>query len=263
MFSKTKTKRVSTVATPTPKTSTEIVIEECIKVFKRKNIESVKQYLSLVPNPTAIKVTYQPEWDEYFVNPRHVTLLHLAAEHGWINICRELIKLYKFHPDVTDDQQVYTPLHYAIGGKRFSTVRVLLEEFNCDPHCSKSPVSPLVLASKMGNVEIIDYLLNEWECDPNGVDHLYNTPLHYAASKGRLEAVLNLMSTGKITRPACNVYGDTPLHLAARHGFEEIFVSLLSHMETRLSSCVNCVGKIKRFSLLIKMYYTCRRHAPP
>ena len=224
------------------KTGQELMIQECIKVFKRKELSSVKQSLTLVHNPSAIKVTYKPEWDDYFVNPRHVTLLHLAAENGWCKICDDLIRLYNFDPEVTDDQGVYTPLHYAIGGKTLDVVYLLLEKHKCDPHCLKSPVSPMHLACKIGKMSIVDHLLTVRNCNPNLYDHLHNTPLHYAVSRGHLEVVLIILANNKVRKLLCNVDGDTPLHLASRLGFYSIVVSILNHINVELSLCINNVG---------------------
>lgn len=237
------TRRISVVAyyKTRQKTKAEISISECEKVFKRKEHILARKYLTRIPNPADIRIMYRPDWDTHFVNPRQITFLHLAAEHGWKDVCGDLIRLYKCQPDCTDDQQVYTPLHYAIGGQQKEVVKLLIEVYHCNPKF-ESAVSPLQLASSVGDIGIIDYLLSECHCDPNSYDHIYNTPLHHAVFRGQLEVVLSLLASNKIHSLQYNIYGDTPLHWACRYGYYEIVVALMSHIDVEPTLCRNNIG---------------------
>ena len=236
-------RRVSVVAyhKTRQKTNAEILISECEKVFKRKERVLACKYLTLIPNPADIRIIYRPDWDTHFVNPRQITLLHLAAEHGWEDVCGDLIRLYKCQPECTDDQLVYTPLHYAIGGQQKEVVKFLIEVYHCNSKF-ESAVTPFQLASSVGDVGIINYLLFECHCDPNCYDHIYNTPLHHAVFRGHLEVVLSILASEKIRSLHHNIYGDTPLHWACRYGYYEIAVCLLSHLDVEPTLCRNNIG---------------------
>lgn len=223
---------------------TAMSIAKCERAFKRKDLALARLHMSAIPDPSRARIIYQPNWDTHCLNPRHVTFLHLAAENGWNSICRELIRVHRCRPDITDDQGFYTPLHYAIGGNQINTLQFFIAEQYCDLqrldlHCS---ITPLQLACSIGNVEITDYLLTECNCNPNRVDTSFNTPLHHAVLNGHLDTVLSLFATGKIKQLHCNDNGDTVLHLAARMGHYQIFVCTLSHVEVSMNNCRNNIG---------------------
>lgn len=220
----------------------KLAITECERAFKRNELALAKLHISSVPDPAAIRVIYQPDWDKHCLNPRLVTLLHLAAENGWVNICRDLIQVHKCLPDITDDQGLYTPLHFAIGGSQKMVVEFLLEEQHCDPHCLKFIITPLQLACTIDHTSIVDYLLTVWNCNPNAVDDTFNTPLHYAVTMGHLEVVLSLLATGEIKKLYCNNDGDTVLHIAARMGYCKVLICILSHIEVNMKQCRNNIG---------------------
>ena len=234
--------RNGTKKPPTQLRAESVAIKECEKAFKRQDLALAEKQLSLVQDPASIRILYQPEWDRHCLNPRHFTLLHLAAGNGWTTICKVLVKVFNCRPNATDDMGFYTPLHFAIGGKHREVVEYLLEEENCDPHCLRFTVTPLQLACTIGNALIVDYLLSVWKSNPNVIDDFCNTPLHHAVSKGHLEVVLSLFATGEIRSMHCNKDGDTSLHLAARLGHYQIFVCILSHVEVCMTQCRNNIG---------------------
>ena len=144
-----------------------------------------------------------------FFNTYNVTLLHLAAYHGWLDICEELITKYKYNPHVQngfgsltgDSTQtscfVPPPLFYATLSGHNKVVKYLINKCNCDPHQqSIEGETPLYLSCLAGHYEIVTHLVNKCHCDPNA--GLSYNPLHYACKRGNLEIVNYLTSLSSV-----------------------------------------------------------------
>ena len=90
---------------------------------------------------------------------------------------------------------------------------------------SSSP--PLHQVAISGDLDIVQYLVNEVGCDVNGLDSEAYTPLHRAIEYGHLPIVLYLLS-----QPQCNCEtrsnncGMYPLNHAAKFGYLEIIKAL-------------------------------------
>ena len=90
---------------------------------------------------------------------------------------------------------------------------------------SNSP--PLHQVARSGDLDIVQYLVNEVGCDVNGLDNEAYTPLHRAIEYGHLPIVQYLLS-----QPQCNCEtrsnncGMYPLHHAAGFGYLEIIKAL-------------------------------------
>ena len=90
---------------------------------------------------------------------------------------------------------------------------------------SSSP--PLHQVARSGDLDIVQYLVNEVGCDVNGLDSEAYTPLHRAIEYGHLPIVQYLLS-----QPQCNCEtrsnncGMYPLHHAAGFGYLEIVKAL-------------------------------------
>ena len=213
---------------------------DCVKAFKRGNHEEASYFLPRIPLPATVRTIYRPEWDHHFVSPREITLLHLAAQNGWEDICEELILKYKCDPKCTDDQNVYTPMHYAIGGKQLGTVELFTINDFYTPQANLTTCTPLHLACIVGADEIVDYLIKQGK-DLTCFDHMFNTPLHDAAIRGHAVVVRSLLATNKIDPLCRNIDGDTPLHFACRKGHLDIITIYLLSVVSDLE-CKNNVG---------------------
>ena len=112
-----------------------------------------------------------------------IPLLHLAAQHGWMDIVIDLITKYKCDTNCKDFHEL-TPLHYAL-------------HYN--------------------HLEVVKYLIHEQHCDPMTRDNDGNTLLHYACDYGHVPIVQYLLSTGKVDPLAKSMDGETPVNYASRH----------------------------------------------
>ena len=143
-------------------------------------------------------------------------LLHLACEHGHINMVRCLISLgantntigYYCYPTIK-----YTPLSLAVSNNHHDIVSALVSEFGCDPSDGVS----LHTACEHGNLSMVKTLI---ECgasvdDKDGDD---NTSLHLTAKIERNETMQALLSTFKSDPNIKNKEGRTPLHIACMCG---------------------------------------------
>ena len=68
----------------------------------------------------------------YALNGRLVSLLHLAAHHGWMDIVINLITKYKYEINYKYYSE-RTSLHYAAINNQLEVVRYLINEQNGDP----------------------------------------------------------------------------------------------------------------------------------
>ena len=140
-------------------------------------------------------------------------LLHMAAQHGWMDIVIDLITKYKCDTNCQDSHG-HTPLYYAV----------------INDH-----------------LEVVRYFINEQHCDPMTRDNDGNTPLHYACIYSYALIVQYLLCTGKVDPLAKNKNGKTPiynhdnsrlplLHMAAQHGWMDIVIDLI----TKYKCDTNC-----------------------
>ena len=126
-----------------------------------------------------------------------MTALHIAAQTGNLEIAEFLIEAYA---DIHAGSRIggYTALHLAAGGAHASVVRLLLGA-GADPAAvtNTSGVSPLHLAAKALGGEGAVRVLIERGAPVNLLEGSSGqTPLMFAASYGRLPAILELLAGG-------------------------------------------------------------------
>ena len=133
-------------------------------------------------NPTELK------------DPSGLTLLHLACQHGHLDIVQYLINDQNCNPETTTPNG-RTPLHFACTSGHLHIVKCLITDHKCDPHLTDNDgYTPLDAASERGNIKTVKYLITEQGCDPHVVDSIGNTPLHYASESGHLDIVQCLIT---------------------------------------------------------------------
>ena len=181
---------------------------------------------------------YPQNYTHINYNKYSVTLLHLAAYHGWLDICEQLITDYKYNPHVQNGFGSLTnlsmetkfghpppppPLFYATMRGHYGVVKYLINKGNCDPlQHSIEGETPLYLACLAGHYDIVTYLL--LKCH---VVLSYN-PLHGACKMGNLKIVNCLTSLSSIDVNIKDGRGYTPLHTACHYGHLDIIKFLVS-----------------------------------
>ena len=232
--------------------------DECADVFRNGDYKGALELLQKVSNPKSIKVSnfftqnYKPI---YSIQYEKISLLRVAAYHGWLDICHKLIAEYKYDPCVhgtfgslTETSYIYIPqykpshfrtsssfvfqhippppLFYATLRGKHEIITYLINKYHCDPHQqSKNGETPLYLACLGGHYEIVTYLINECGC--NVATGKYS-PLHAACYAHNLAILQYLVSSSSVDVNIIDTRGYTPLHIACEYGYIDIVQYLLS-----------------------------------
>ena len=195
-----------------------------MRAFKAENKQGAERLLPLITQPADIRTTTIYIW-----YAEQISLLHLAAHHGWMDIIIDLITKYKCDTNCKDSNG-HTPLHYAASKNRLEVVRYFINEQHCDSMTRDNDGdTPLHIASRYGRLDITKYLISEAHCSPSCENKNGDTPLHHACHYGRLDITKYLISEAHCN-PSCeNKNGDTPLHLACNHSKDHIAQYLLTN----------------------------------
>ena len=192
--------------------SQEQLKRDCVKVFKKGNKQDAERLLPLIEQPAELTTYFSPDTK----SAKLVTLLHLAAYHGWIDIIIDLITKYKCDTNCKDGYG-RTPLHYAVRNNHLEVVRYFINEQHCDPmNKDQFNNTPLHIACNNGYLNITQYLISEAHCNPSCENNNGNTPLHLTCRCGHIQIVQYLLSTGKVDLLAKNKLNTTPVDYASR-----------------------------------------------
>ena len=159
--------------------------------------------------------------------------LHEAAESGYVDKVRILLKGRKFDVDCVD-WGLWTPLHRAAYRGHLGVVRVLISEFKADINaCTRSCNTPLHFAASKGHLDVVRVLVLEFKADINTPTISSNTPLHLAALNSHLDVVRVLVSEFKADVNVQNIEGSTSFDLAVSsiavaNNCEEVAVALIN-----------------------------------
>jgi ankyrin repeat protein len=85
-----------------------------------------------------------------------------------------------------------------------------------------------VVAASLGDLQRLKELVDQGTAKANGGDYDSRTPIHLAASTGRLETVTFLVEVAGVDVNPIDRFGGTPLTDAIRHDFNDIQEYLLS-----------------------------------
>ena len=182
-----------------------------------------------------------------------VSVLHYVASEGLLDVLKCMVMNINGH--IMDkqyrDTNGRTVLHCAV--KHIDVVKYLINECNCDIVATdKDGVSVLhyvaseglldvfkcmvmninghimdkqyrdtngrtVLHCAVKHIDVVQYLINECNCDIMTTDEYGNTILHYAASEGLPDVMKYLINTHHYNLMTTNNRGKTALHCAVKH----------------------------------------------
>ena len=233
--------------------------QQCVTAFKQGNHDQAVQLLPQLQQPSTVSTEFKMpiRWQKQLST--NVTLLHLAAYHGWLDIVKSL-----YIPDCRDSSD-RTPLIYATAGGCLPVIDYLIKEQDCDPttptrygnlplhvaclighfdianflitkqKCdpnsrNNNGATPLYCASSGGHMNIIRYLVTELGCDPTTPDNNGNQPLHITCLNGHLNATKCLIAEQKCDPTSQNKNGSTPLHFASQGGHMNIIHYLITEL---------------------------------
>ena len=181
-------------------------VSQCLDAFWNGNKEDAVRLLHLIQQPAKVRDA----------GGLKSSLLHYAAEHGWLDVVIELATKYKCDVNCKN-QSGRTPLHDAATYDQLEVMKYLINEQHCDPMTRDDHHdTPLHNACDFGHLDTTHYLISEAHCDPSCKNEDGNTPLHYACN-GHTHIVQYLLSTGRVDPLAKNKDGTTPVDCASEH----------------------------------------------
>ena len=187
--------------------------QQCVTAFKQGNHDQAVQLLPQLQQPGDVTTEFKMpiRWQKQ--PSTNVTLLHLAAYHGWLDIVKRL-----YIPDCRDSSD-RTPLIYATAGGCLPVIDYLITEYDCDPTTlTRYGSLALHLACLIGHFDIANFLITKQKCDPNSRNNNGNTPLYCASEGGHMNIIQYLITELGCDPTIPNIYGSLPLHIACLNG---------------------------------------------
>ncbi|XP_059146034.1 ankyrin repeat, PH and SEC7 domain containing protein secG-like, partial [Physella acuta] len=136
--------------------------------------------------------------------------MHLACEKGFLRCIATLVQ-HGASLEVTDAHG-QTPLFAAVSENQVTIAKFLIEQGANVLAVDSSGYTPLHRASYKGNLELIEYLVHSGAEINARSQKTLQTPLMFAVTFGKLEAIKKLIELGGDTTLP-DAKGQTPLHL--------------------------------------------------
>ena len=218
-----------------------------MRTFSYGNKQTAERLLPQITQPADIRTT-TTRVSKVWWYASLVSLLHLAAHHGWMDTIIDLITKYKCDTNCKDSHG-HTPLHYAAINNHLEVVTYFINEQHCDPMTRDNDGNtPLHYACRHGYLKIVQYLISEAHCNPSCENNNGDTPLYLACNRSHFNIVQYLLSNGKVNPLVKNRSDETPifnlchlsrlpmLHLAAHYGWMETIIDQI----TKYKCDTNC-----------------------
>ncbi|XP_059457096.1 ankyrin repeat-containing protein ITN1 [Corylus avellana] len=162
------------------------------------------------------------------VNELQETALYKAAEKGYLDIVKELLKYSSKETLTMKNQSGFDPLHIAASQGHNAIVKVLLDH---DPGLSKTigpaGATPLISAATRGHTEVVNELLSK-DCSLLEIPRSNGkNALHLAARQGHVDIIKSLLSKDPQLARRTDKKGQTALHMAVKGQSCEVVKSLL------------------------------------
>ncbi|KAJ7584536.1 ankyrin repeat-containing domain protein [Mycena floridula] len=162
---------------------------------------------------------------------------HFLAQLGLVQTLEAILLKDHIHLDLIDDKGC-TPFLYACKFGKINVVKFLLQQKDLDPNCLNinhcSPLdlrTPLFYATQSGHIETIELLLEQKDIDPNVSNKYHCTPLSVAAQWGHTDIVKAFLQRKDVNPAISDNNQRTPLSHAAEWGRTEIVVVLLQQQD--------------------------------
>ena len=157
------------------------------------------------------------------------TPLHLACYCSHTDVMRLLVNECNAEINVLDWQNS-KPLHLAaLGAQAVVLVRVLIDEFQCNPQEKGFEGRSLLhYVCDRGHTQLTVVLITEFNLDPCLPDDNGNTPLHIASLGGHKELARLLITKYNCPVDIKNEQSDTPLNTTVLAGHNDVAQMLIS-----------------------------------
>ena len=147
------------------------------------------------------------------------SLLHIACQWGNVDICRYLINDEKVYLNVQTSISENTPLHIATKYGQDDIIVKLLLNKECNSSVQNKEGDTALHIAVRGNTKtVISQLLANVCCDVNIPNNDHLTPLLTAIEYNNYIAATALLQHKNCDPTVCDLHGNTPLHLACRVG---------------------------------------------
>ena len=234
--------------------------QRCVAAFKQGDYEEAKRLLPKIQQPQNVATKFTLTGNRGRGESNNVTLAHLAAYHGWLDIFKTMREYY-YKRNYTDSDG-NTPLHYAATGGSLAVIDYLITVIACDPTIPNSNGDlPLHIACLNGYLSATKYFITEQNCDPNCRDQDGWTPLHYASQGGHMNIIRYLITEQGCDPSIVDESGQTILHVASYHGHIDVVQWLLSSCKVNImakdnhqKTCVDVAGHVKNRFELLKLF---------
>ena len=110
--------------------------------------------------------------------------------------------------------------------------------------------TPLILATKLKNYEVVEVLCNEKSLQMNHKNIRGKTALHYAVALNHAEIAIALMEKGGSVLEADN-HGYTPVHTACKYGREELLFFMFNKLSVDNKTMVQLTTNDGKTPLLV------------
>ncbi|CAI9105279.1 OLC1v1004170C1 [Oldenlandia corymbosa var. corymbosa] len=156
------------------------------------------------------------------------TALYVAAEYGYVDLVRELIKYYDLVAASIKARNGFDALHIAAKQGDLDTVKALME---AHPELSmtvdNANTTALHTAANQGHIEVVNYLL-ELEGSLTTISRSNGkTALHSAARNGHVQVIRALLSKEPNIATRNDKKGQTALHMAVKGTNLEVVEELI------------------------------------
>ena len=199
--------------------------QRCVAAFKQGDYEEAKRLLPEIQQPQNVATKFTLIGNRGGES-KNVTLVHLAAYHGWLDIIKTMKEYYTNN---YTDSTGSSPLHYAAAGGSVAVIDYLIKaEPGYDPTIRDSNGAlPLQIACRNGHLNATKHFITEQNCDPSCQGQHGWTLLHYASEGGHMNIIRYLIIEIGCDPSIVDQSGQSILHLASYHGHIHIVQWLL------------------------------------
>ena len=142
--------------------------------------------------------------------------LHIAAQHGYLNLCQKLIEKHKFDVHMGNNSGL-TALHFSAKSGSYELL-TYFAGMGTDIHLkTKDASNCLHIAAMYGHLNLCKKLIENHKFDAHVGNNKGLTALHYCAASGSYESVMVFVGMGTDIHLKTND-GKNCLHIAAWYG---------------------------------------------
>ena len=152
--------------------------------------------------------------------------LHIAADKGYLNLCRKLISKYKDDVQLPDNDG-WNALHYFAEKGSYELIKTVVDmgiDINCKTNDGKNC---LHIAAEKGHLGLCRKLISKYNVDVQIPEHDGWTLLHYFAERGSYELIKTVFDMGIDINLKTND-GKNCLHIAADCRYFSLFRTLIN-----------------------------------